>query len=47
MAGVPAKQIGWMSRFGEKIDFSNSNEWICKSTNDRYVKESEMVKVML
>lgn len=41
MAGVPAKQIGWMSRFGERVTLPvmNSNEigeFTCPETGDRY-----------
>ncbi len=38
MAGVPAKQIGWMSRFGEKIPLPLQGEgkWICPNTSDEY-----------
>ncbi|MBX3039184.1 MAG: N-acetyltransferase [Bdellovibrionaceae bacterium] len=38
MAGVPAKQIGWMSRFGERIDLplGGNGQWTCPRTGDRY-----------
>lgn len=38
MAGVPAKQIGWMSRFGERVDLpiSGSGKWVCPNTGDVY-----------
>ncbi len=37
--GVPAKQIGWMGRFGEKLDapLDGECEVICKSTGERYL----------
>lgn len=39
MAGVPAKQIGWMSEHGEKLDLplSGDGEAICPSTKIKYV----------
>lgn len=39
MAGVPARQIGWMSRFGERIQLplSGSGEYVCPHTGDRYI----------
>jgi len=39
MAGVPAKQIGWMSRFGEqlKLPLTGSGETICANTGEKYV----------
>ena len=38
MAGVPSKQIGWMSRIGEKLPFSlkGNEEYICTKTGDKY-----------
>ena len=38
VAGVPAKQIGWMSRFGERLELSISGdgEAVCAHTGDRY-----------
>jgi UDP-2-acetamido-3-amino-2,3-dideoxy-glucuronate N-acetyltransferase len=39
MVGVPAKQIGWMSEYGEKLDLplSGNTETICHKTNSRYL----------
>ena len=38
MTGIPAKQIGWMSRFGERLDLplKTDGETICTNTGDRY-----------
>ena len=38
MAGVPARQIGWMSAFGERVPLplSGSGEYACPHTGDRY-----------
>lgn len=38
MVGVPAKQIGWMSEFGDQLEFSleGSASCICKRTGDTY-----------
>ena len=38
MAGVPAKQIGWMSRHGERLDLplSGQGEAACPATGERY-----------
>jgi len=46
MAGVPARQTGWMSRFGERIPLSmNGNgEYSCPRTGDRYLlKNGELI----
>lgn len=38
VVGVPAKQIGWMSEFGEQLDLpiSGEGEVVCQHTGDRY-----------
>ena len=45
MAGVPARQIGWMSRFGERLDLSLQGSGIacCPATGERYeLKDGEI-----
>src|SRR6266581_9049913 len=39
MVGTPARHVGWVSAFGEKINLplSGSGEWRCKHTDDVYV----------
>ena len=39
MVGVPARQIGWMSAYGEKLDLplSGNSKAICPYTNDVYI----------
>jgi UDP-2-acetamido-3-amino-2,3-dideoxy-glucuronate N-acetyltransferase len=39
MAGVPARQIGWISRFGERLPLplSGNGEAICPHTGERYL----------
>ncbi len=39
MAGVPAKQIGWMSQFGERLDLplGGNAETFCPQTGQKYV----------
>lgn len=40
MVGVPARQIGWMSRFGERLELPVASEVpveaVCPHTGDRY-----------
>jgi len=38
MLGVPARQAGWMSRFGERLDLplSGGAEAVCPHTGERY-----------
>lgn len=39
MVGVPAKQIGWMNAFGERVDLplEGDGEWQCPHTQEKYI----------
>jgi len=39
MIGAPARQVGWVSAFGERVDLplSGAGEWRCQHTGDVYV----------
>ena len=39
MAGVPAVRIGWMSKFGERMNFETGS-FICSHTGETYVLDS-------
>ena len=45
MVGVPAKQIGWMSEFGEQLalPLQGSAEAVCEHTGARYVLDGNVV----
>ena len=45
MVGVPGKQIGWMSRFGERIPLplSGSGKYVCPKTGDQYILEGDSI----
>ncbi len=45
MAGVPAKQIGWMSKFGEQIKFSDDLRYVCPHTGSVYLLRDNSVEV--
>jgi UDP-2-acetamido-3-amino-2,3-dideoxy-glucuronate N-acetyltransferase len=47
MAGVPAKHIGWMSRFGERINLplEGNGEWTCPNTNDKYILKNSFIEL--
>ena len=36
MVGNPAKQIGWMSEYGEKLDFDENGVAFCENTKSTY-----------
>ena len=46
MVGVPARQIGWMSEFGEQLDLplSGSGEAVCTHTGARYLLVDQNVR---
>ena len=52
MVGLPGKQIGWMSEYGERVDLpiEGNGTWECKKTNtlyslkDNYLSSSKINK---
>ena len=46
VVGVPAKHIGWMSKFGEKLDLplNGNGETICPNTGEKYVLQGGVLK---
>jgi len=46
VVGVPGKQIGWMSEFGEKLDLplTGDSNVVCPYTQDKYVLKNGKVK---
>ena len=47
IAGVPGKQIGWISQYGEKIPLplSGSGEYICKITGQKYILNNDKISI--
>lgn len=47
MAGVPAKQIGWMSKFGERIPLplTGNGEWVCPNMGDTYLLNTGQIEI--
>lgn len=43
MVGVPAKQIGWMSEYGEQLEFNDQSQAVCSHTQDVYLLETDTV----
>ena len=46
--GLPGKQVGWMSEYGEKIDLplKGDGTWLCKKTNVLYkLIESNLIAI--
>ncbi len=36
VVGVPARRVGWMSRFGERLHFDADGLAVCPTTHDQY-----------
>lgn len=48
MVGIPAKHLGWVSAFGEKIPLplQGSGSWVCPHTNDvYYLMNKELIRL--
>jgi UDP-2-acetamido-3-amino-2,3-dideoxy-glucuronate N-acetyltransferase len=44
VVGNPAKQIGWVSEYGHRLEFNNENLGICPESNEKYVLENNKVR---
>jgi len=45
VVGVPAKQIGWMSKHGEKLIFNNEGIAMCPATQEKYKLVNDLVSI--
>ena len=43
MVGNPAKQIGWMSEYGHKLQFDENGIAVCEESNEKYKLENNRV----
>lgn len=45
MVGVPARQVGWMSAYGERVALPLQGEgaWLCPHTGDRYCLNDDVL----
>tara|TARA_B110000008_G_scaffold243429_1_gene252485 strand:- start:494 stop:1078 length:585 start_codon:yes stop_codon:yes gene_type:complete len=43
VVGNPSKQIGWMSEYGERLDFNTEGTAVCKKTGAKYFLENNKV----
>jgi UDP-2-acetamido-3-amino-2,3-dideoxy-glucuronate N-acetyltransferase len=44
--GNPARQTGWMSKFGHKLHFHANGEAVCPESQERYVLERGIVRTL-
>jgi UDP-2-acetamido-3-amino-2,3-dideoxy-glucuronate N-acetyltransferase len=47
MVGVPARQVGWMSQFGEQIPLplQGQGDYTCPHTGQSYVLHGDMLQI--
>ena len=46
IVGNPARKIGWMSEFGERLQFNNDDIALCKKTESKYLlKNNTVIKI--
>ncbi len=43
VVGNPAKQIGWMSEYGHRLNFDKNGIAVCPESNEKYKLENEKV----
>ncbi len=46
MVGNPARRIGWVSRYGEKLHFDEQGHAVCPATGEEYCLENGIVKLI-
>lgn len=44
VVGNPARQVGWVSEYGHKLDFSKNDIAVCPETNDKYQLVNQYVQ---
>jgi len=46
VVGNPARQIGWMSEYGHRLDFDQNGEAVCDESGERYqLQEQQVIKI--
>jgi UDP-2-acetamido-3-amino-2,3-dideoxy-glucuronate N-acetyltransferase len=44
VVGNPARQIGWMSEFGQRLHFDENGIAICEESNEKYIFKDNIVR---
>ncbi len=47
VVGNPARQIGWMSEFGQRLEFDSSGLAFCSESNESYKLENNSIKKIM
>ena len=46
VVGNPARQLGWMSRFGHRLNFNLENIAVCPESNEKYLFKNGVVSIL-
>lgn len=47
VVGNPSKQIGWISEYGHRLEFDNSNIAICQESQEKYkLENNKVIKIL-
>src|SRR5688572_19306127 len=44
VVGNPARQLGWMSEFGHRLEFNSENKAVCQESGQEYILENNLVR---
>ena len=44
VVGNPARQIGWMSEYGQRLNFNEQNKATCEESKESYILENNRVR---
>lgn len=44
IVGNPGRQVGWMSEFGQRLNFDETGKAICSESNEQYLLENGKVR---
>lgn len=47
VVGNPARQVGWMSEYGHRLNFDENNKAICPESGEEYIKERNIVRKLI
>ncbi|MCD4680059.1 MAG: N-acetyltransferase [Bacteroidales bacterium] len=47
VVGNPARQLGWMSEYGHRLDFDKNGIALCPESNEKYLLENNIVRKVI
>ncbi len=46
MLGTPAKNVGWMSRYGHRLKFDRNNIAVCPESKEKYILKNNKIEII-